>query len=113
MSPDLLVGVDIGTQGTKTALFASDGKCLARAFASSKLSRPGKGVVEEDPEDQVNSVCSGVRKCVRTAGVAAEDVAAVGVAGQMAGVIGIGPDGRNVTPYDSWLDVRCASQTSR
>jgi len=26
----------------------------------------------------------------------------------MAGVIGVGEDGRNVTPYDSWLDTRCA-----
>jgi xylulokinase len=25
----------------------------------------------------------------------------------MAGVIGIGADGRHVTPYDSWLDTRC------
>ena len=26
----------------------------------------------------------------------------------MAGILGVGPDGRHVTPYDSWLDTRCA-----
>jgi xylulokinase len=31
----------------------------------------------------------------------------------MAGVIGVGPDGRNVTPYDSWLDTRCGSWIAR
>jgi xylulokinase len=113
MSANLLLGVDIGTQGTKTILYTSEGQCLARAFASSKLHRPGEGMVEEDPEDQVNSVCSGIRKCLRRAGAAAGNVAAVAIAGQMAGVIGIGSDGRNVTPYDSWLDTRCAPQIKK
>jgi xylulokinase len=31
----------------------------------------------------------------------------------MAGVIGIGRDGRHVTPYDSWLDTRCAPYIAR
>jgi xylulokinase len=31
----------------------------------------------------------------------------------MAGVIGVGEDGRNVTPYDSWLDTRCAPYITR
>jgi xylulokinase len=35
------------------------------------------------------------------------DVAAIGIDGQMAGIIGIGGNGRCVTPYDSWLDTRC------
>jgi xylulokinase len=32
----------------------------------------------------------------------------MGIDGQMAGLIGVGRDGRAVTPYDSWLDQRCA-----
>jgi xylulokinase len=40
-------------------------------------------------------------------------VAAIGIAGQMAGVIGLGADGRAVTPYDSWLDTRCGAQITR
>ena len=34
----------------------------------------------------------------------------VAIAGQMAGVIGIDKNGRAITPYDSWLDTRCAPQ---
>ncbi|MBM3861897.1 MAG: xylulose kinase [Verrucomicrobia bacterium] len=102
----MLIGVDIGTQGTKTALFAEDGRCLARAFRPSKLHRPKPGVVEEDADRQVASVCETIRECVRQARV--KDVAGIGIDGQMAGVIGVGADGRAVTPYDSWLDTRCA-----
>ncbi|MCX6908135.1 MAG: FGGY family carbohydrate kinase, partial [Verrucomicrobia bacterium] len=70
----LLIGVDIGTQGTKAALFAENGGCLARAFRSSKLHRPAPGVVEEDPERQVSSVCDTIRECVRAARIEARAV---------------------------------------
>lgn len=103
-----LVGVDIGTQGTKAAIFADDGTCLAQAFQPSKLHQPRPGVVEEDPELQVDSVCRTIRRCVKAAKIDKAVVAGVGIDGQMAGVIGVGKDGRNVTPYDSWLDTRCA-----
>jgi len=102
-----LIGVDIGTQGVKAVIFSQDGRALASAFRKSHLNRPEPGVVEEDPEFQLQSVCEGIRECVETSGATGGDVAAVGIDGQMAGIIGIGADGRNVTPYDSWLDERC------
>lgn len=102
-----LIGVDIGTQGTKTAIFAADGECLAQAFQPSKLHQPQPGVVEEDPEVQFDSVCRTIRQCLKTAKIDKAAVAGIGIDGQMAGVIGVGDDGQNVTPYDSWLDTRC------
>jgi len=106
-----LLGIDIGTQGVKAALYGVDGDCRAEAFEPSQPHRPAPGVVEEDPEFQFASVCRLVRRCVELAG--AGEVAAVAIAGQMAGVIGIGADGRAVTPYDSWLDTRCGGQITR
>ena len=103
-----LIGVDIGTQGTKAALFTEEGECLAQAFRPSKLFKPKPGVVEEDPEDQFRSVCHAVRACIEDAGIGASSIAGIGIDGQMAGLIGVGKDGRHVTPYDSWLDTRCA-----
>jgi xylulokinase len=38
------------------------------------------------------------------------EVSALGITGQMAGIIGINWHGRAVTPYDSWLDKRCGPQ---
>lgn len=108
-----LIGVDIGTQGTKAALFAENGRCLATAFRPSRLHRPGPGTVEEDPERQVATVCEAVRRCIAEARINPADVAAMGICGQMAGLIGIGRDGRNVTPYDSWLDTRCTPYIGR
>jgi xylulokinase len=103
-----LIGVDIGTQGTKAALFAEDGSLLAQAFCPSKLHQPRPGVVEEDPEVQFQSVCRVIRQCVKSAKINNTAIAGIGIDGQMAGVIGIGKDGQHVTHYDSWLDTRCS-----
>jgi xylulokinase len=105
-----LIGVDIGTQGVKAALFDQQGRTRSTAFRPSRLLRGAPGAVEEDPQRQLKSVCQCARACVADAGVAASDVAAIGLDGQMAGILGVGADGRPVTPYDSWLDTRCASQ---
>jgi xylulokinase len=106
-----LIGLDIGTQGVKAVLYSAEGECLAEAFEASRPHRPAAGVVEEDPEFQLASACRLVRACLEKSGRPA--VAGVGIAGQMAGVIGIGADGRAVTPYDSWLDTRCGAQIER
>jgi xylulokinase len=108
MAGERLVGVDIGTQGTKAALFDRAGACLAESYEKSELLHPEPGVIEEDPERQVASVLRTIRQCVEASSSAPGSVAAVGLDGQMAGILGVGADGRAVTPYDSWLDTRCA-----
>ncbi|GAK57138.1 hypothetical protein U27_04103 [Candidatus Vecturithrix granuli] len=108
MPTTYLIGIDIGTQGTKAALFAQDGRCLAEAFQPSALSQPSPGVVEEEPEIQVQSVCATIKACVQKARIQPGEIAGIGIDGQMAGILGVGADGKHVTPYDSWLDTRCA-----
>jgi xylulokinase len=107
------MGVDIGTQGTKGVLVDVRGRTLATAFVKSRLSRPAPGIVEEDPEFQFRSACRCIRACVDEARIDAAHLAAIGIDGQMAGIIGVGDDGRHVTPYDSWLDTRCAPDIAR
>jgi xylulokinase len=113
MSSNFLIGVDIGTQGVKAVLVDADGRTVASAQRKSQLLRPSPGVVEEDPEFQFRSVCKCIRECVAKAAVDAARVAAVGIDGQMAGILGIGDDGRHMTPYDSWLDTRCSAEIAR
>ena len=70
MSKSLFIGVDIGTQGVKAAVYDLQGRCVAEAFRKSDLKRPSPGAVEEDPEFQLASVCQAVRECVEQAGSA-------------------------------------------
>jgi xylulokinase len=108
MRHEFLIGVDIGTQGVKGVLFSVGGDCLATAFRPSQLQRPKPGVVEEDPEKQLDNICAVIKGCVRQARIAGDAIGCIGLTGQMAGVIGIDAAGRHATPYDSWLDTRCA-----
>jgi len=103
-----LIGVDLGTQGAKAGLFRDDGKAVATRFHASKLYQPSVGVVEEDPEYQVKTVCQCIKGCLKATSVDPRQVVAIGIDGQMAGVVGVGADGHHLTPYDSWLDTRCA-----
>jgi len=113
MTAKTIVGVDIGTQGTKAAIFSPSGRMLATAFRKSSLHQPAPGIVEEDPERQLISVCQTIKACVESSSIDPHGVQAIGIDGQMAGIIGIGSDGRNITPYDSWLDTRCGPHIER
>jgi xylulokinase len=104
---ELLVGVDLGTTGTKAALYSAAGDTLAEATAETPLRWHGPGEVDQDPDDFYAAATAAISECV--AGADARAVEAVGVTGQMAGVLGIDADWRPSTPYDSWLDLRCTA----
>jgi xylulokinase len=113
MSDALLIGVDVGTQSAKATLFDIGGRSLAEATAPLLLHRRGPDEVDQDPEDFVRATTETIAACVAQAGCAPGEVAGVAVSGQMAGVLGIGVDGRAVTPYDSWLDSRCRPEVEQ
>ncbi|MCL2056127.1 MAG: FGGY family carbohydrate kinase [Oscillospiraceae bacterium] len=102
-----LIGVDIGTQGTKTALLDENGNLIQDAFEPSRLLYPGQNAVTQDPEEMLGSVIRTIRTVMDASGLSPGAVAAVGISGQMAGIMGVGADGMAATPYDSWLDTRC------
>ncbi len=113
MDEVFFAGVDIGTQGTKAAIYSQEGRLAAEAFCPSELRRPGPGMVEEDPERQFASVCTTLKACIESAKIDPGAIACVAIDGQMAGTIGVGDDARALTPYDSWLDTRCSPWIER
>lgn len=108
MAETYLVGVDIGTQGTKAVLLHVDGRVMADAFEASDIHEDSKGAITEDPERQVSSVVNTIKECMTKSKVDPSTVAGVGIDGQMAGITAIDKSGVNCIPYDSWLDTRCS-----
>ena len=111
MTP-LLAGVDVGTQSVKAGLYTPAGSCRAERAIPLRLEQRAGGGVEQEPEAFVTATASALAACVEQAGCPPDEIAAVAIAGQMAGVLGIGRDGAAVTPYDSWLDARCAPEVA-
>jgi xylulokinase len=107
---EYLIGVDIGTTGIKASLYDTEGHQKAEAFRELALSYPRSGWVEQNPDDFYTGACQCIAEMIRRTGTEGVLVKAVTIAGQMAGILGIGEDWRPVTHYDSWLDSRCSAQ---
>jgi xylulokinase len=107
----LLAAIDAGTSTTTACVFATDGKLLAEASIPVTLSHPGPGFVEQPAEVLVDSACEALRGAARTVDPSA--IAAIGITGQMGGLILVDDDGRALTPHQSWLDGRAAESVEQ
>jgi xylulokinase len=110
---DYLISVDIGTQGTKAALFDREISMIDSAFVPSTLHSPKPGVVWQEPDEMLAECCLALNTLMQKTGADPLRVAGIGLDGQMAGIMGIDDDGQASTPYDSWLDMRCGPQMKR
>jgi xylulokinase len=108
MSKTYLIGVDLGTSGTKTAIFDDTGRLVADAYEETPLHHPRPGWVEQDPDDFYAGALGTIRACLEKSRVAPADVAALAFSGQMAGICSVDEQWGTPTRYDSWLDSRCA-----
>ena len=107
MKTKYLIGVDLGTSGTKAALYRADGSLVAEASMEVPLYYPRPGVVEQENNDFYRTAAQTVHQCIHTSGIDPHDVAAIAFDSQMAGVGSVDEDYRPVTRFDSWLDMRC------
>jgi xylulokinase len=107
VTPELLLGVDVGTGATKAALYDLEGRLRGSASVPTRLHRPGPGAVEQDPAEMEEELEAAIRGVLVDAGASGTDVAALALDGQMAGVMFVDGAGRAVGPFDSWLDTRC------
>jgi xylulokinase len=107
MTKKYLFGVDLGTSGTKAALFDVDGTLIAEASQEVPVYYPRPGVVEQENNDFYRTAALTVRRCIETSGVNPRDIAAIAFDSQMAGVGSVDEDYRPATRFDSWLDMRC------
>ncbi|PZX12194.1 xylulokinase [Palleronia aestuarii] len=110
MSADHVIGIDIGTTGTKTGIYDASGRLVADAFEESRLTYPAPGQVEQDADEIHESVVNTIRAAMETSVLDASRIACIALDGQMAGTMAIDAEWNAVTHYDSWLDTRCASK---
>lgn len=107
MAKECLIGVDIGTTGTKAAIFGAEGNLLAESFEPSRLIQPRPDWVEQDADEMVESVFRTIRECMGKSNLDVSAIAGMAIDGQMAGIMAVDIHGRAATRYDSWLDARC------
>jgi len=57
-----LIGVDLGTAGTKVAIFDEEGNLITDAYEESRLSYPKPGWVEQELDDFYRSACKTIKE---------------------------------------------------
>jgi len=104
------IGIDVGTSGTKTILTDSKGNILATATFEYPLYQPQIGWAEQNPEDWWDASVKGIREVLRLSSVNPEDVKAVGLTGQMHGLVMLDKNYNVIRPSIIWCDQRTAKE---
>src|SRR4030095_8180084 len=77
--PKYILGIDIGTQGTKGLLVSPEGEVVARQYQSAKVARKEPGHAEQDPETNWwQSFCDISKGLIAQAGASSNQIMAVG-----------------------------------
>ena len=106
----LLLGIDLGTSATKTVLFDEECRVVASASREYPLYQPRNGWAEQDPEDWWLAAKDTIRQVMESAGVAAGDIAGIGISGQMHGLVMLDREGRVLRRAILWCDQRTGAQ---
>lgn len=105
--PPALLGIDLGTSSVKVVVLDLAGRMLAVAMASYPVENPRPGWAETDPVLWWRAVVAAVQEAVATSGAAP---VAIGLSGQMHGLVATGADGAPLRPAMLWSDARAVTQ---
>lgn len=103
------LGADLGTSALKLLLVDQEGTIVNTVSRSYAVSYPNPGWSEQAPEDWWEAFVSGVREL--TAGIAPENIRAIGAGGQMHGLVALDQDDRVIRPAILWNDGRTDKET--
>ena len=105
-----LMGIDVGTTGTKTLLINEKGAIVSTASEEYPLDVPRVGWSEQNPGDWWRATLNTIRKVLETSGVKGEKIKGIGLSGQMHGLVLLDKDHRVLRPCILWNDQRTARQ---
>jgi xylulokinase len=101
------LGLDLGTSSAKAVVVDTGGKVLAQASAGYTVTSTEAGYAESEPAHWWNAVTACAREAVHAAGHAAgARPSAIGLSGQMHGLVMASADGEALRPALLWADSR-------
>ena len=110
MAKSYFLGIDISTTSSKALLIDEAGRVVAVASAPHTLQTPRPLWSEQDPHEWWQAVCASIRTVLKQAGALADSVAAIGLTGQMHGLVLLDEAGQVLRPAILWNDQRTQAQ---
>jgi len=108
----LLLGIDVGTTGSKALLVDENGTVRASATHEYPMSSPKPLWAEQSPDDWWDATVLSIRDVLSGSGISPGDVAAVGLTGQMHGMVLTDARGSVLRPCIMWNDQRTGEECS-
>ena len=104
------LGLDIGTTGCKAVLIDDRGVPVAEATSEYALSTPKPLWAEQDPSDWWAAAALSIRAVISRTDVNAAQIRAIGLTGQMHGLVLLDAGGKVLRPAILWNDQRTGAQ---
>ncbi len=104
------LGIDTSTTGSKALLIDERGEVIAVASSPHTLQTPRPLWSEQDPHEWWEAVSASIRSVLQQAGLDGESIGAVGLTGQMHGLVLLDDAGDVLRPAILWNDQRTQSQ---
>lgn len=113
MANAYLIGLDIGTSGTKALLMDDQGTILATHTEEYPLSIPQPGWAEQEPTDWWKASLTCIRCVIDTAKVPGDRIRGLSLSGQMHGLVALDRNGVPLRPAILWCDQRTELQCTQ
>ena len=110
MTKRLFLGIDVSTTGAKALLIDEKGAVIATATTPLALSTPKPLWSEQDPHEWWAGTAKSIRSVLTAAKVKGSDVAAIGLTGQMHGLVLLDAERKVLRPAILWNDQRTARE---
>ncbi len=105
-----LMGLDISTTGAKALIIDETGEVIAVANAPQPISQPKPLWSEQNPADWWEGISASIRQALSSAGLRGSDISAIGLTGQMHGLVLLDAAGKALRPSILWNDQRTQAQ---
>jgi xylulokinase len=106
----LFLGLDVSTTGAKALLINEKGGVVSSATEPLTLSAPHPLWSEQNPHDWWIGISKSIRQALEQAGVSGSAVTAIGLTGQMHGLVLLDEHGEVLRPAILWNDQRTGAQ---
>jgi xylulokinase len=106
-----ILGIDLGTSSVKIIILDTHGHTLSTSKASYTVTSPQPGWSESSPDAWWSATLSAIRSAIAQAPQA--DITAIGLSGQMHGVVITNTQGLPIRPAMLWADTRAYTIAQR
>ncbi|MGB9857538.1 MAG: xylulokinase [Dictyoglomaceae bacterium] len=107
---DLLIGIDVGTTGSKALLVDKEGKVIQSWTEEYPLYTPYPGWSEQDPEDWWRATKKAIQMILKLSSISPKEIKGIGLTGQMHGSVFLDSQGNVIRRAILWNDQRTAKQ---